>query len=115
MISLAAAEEPPDAVRGLIIFGFPLRAAGKPGAERVSHLRTIKIPMLLLQGSRDALADLKRLEPLCAGMGKRVKLLVVDGGDHSFHLLKSAERSDNEALEAIVEKAANGSNAYQRS
>lgn len=62
--------------------------------------------MLFLQGSRDALAELKLLKPLCAKIGKRAELFVVDGGDHSFHMLKSAGRSDSEVLEDVVKKAA---------
>jgi predicted alpha/beta-hydrolase family hydrolase len=104
--SLAAAQEPLDGVRGLIYFGFPLHAAGKPGAERGDHLAAIHLPMLFLQGSRDALADLKLLKPLCRKLGKRIELCVIAGGDHSFHMLKSAKRSDDEVLGAAVKKAA---------
>ena len=106
MTSLAAAQEPLDAVRGLIYFGFPLHAVGKPGAERGAHLAEIKLPMLFLQGSRDGLADLKLLKPLCKQLGKAVELFVLAGGDHSFHMLKSAKPSDDEALGAVVKKAA---------
>jgi predicted alpha/beta-hydrolase family hydrolase len=105
MTSLAAAKAPLDGVRGLIFFGFPLHAAGKPGAERGNHLAEISLPLLFLQGSRDALADLKLLRPLCRRLGQRAELFVVDGGDHSFHMLKSAKRSDDEVLNAAVEKA----------
>ena len=104
MTSLAAAEQPLDGVRGLLFFGFPLHAAGRPGAERGQHLLDIKIPLLFLQGSRDALADLKLLKPLCARIGKRAELYVADGGDHSFHMLKSAGRSDDDVLDELVEK-----------
>jgi predicted alpha/beta-hydrolase family hydrolase len=105
MTSLAAAQQPLDGVRGLIFFGFPLHAAGRPGAERGQHLTEIKIPLLFLQGSRDALADLKLLKPLCARIGKRADLFVVEGGDHSFHMLKSAGRADDEVLDELVEAA----------
>ena len=104
MTSLAAARQPLEDVRGLIFFGFPLHAAGKPGAERGEHLAAVNVPMLFLQGSRDALADLKLLKPLCARLGKRAELFVVKGGDHSFHVLKSAGRSDEEVLDEAVEK-----------
>jgi len=104
--SLAAAQEPLDGVRGLIFFGFPLHAAGSPGAERGAHLAGIDIPMLFLQGSRDALAELKWLKPLCANIGKRAELFVVAGGDHSFHMLKSARKSDEQVLSEAAEKAA---------
>lgn len=104
MTSLAAAKEPLEGVRGLIYFGFPLHAAGKPLADRGHHLFDIKLPMLFLQGSWDALADLKLLKPLCARLGKRVELFVIDGGDHSFHLLKSSDRSDDQALDEAARK-----------
>jgi predicted alpha/beta-hydrolase family hydrolase len=106
MTSLAAAEGLLEGVSGLIFFGFPLHAAGKPGAERGEHLARIPIPMLFLQGSRDALAELKLLKPLCANIGKRAELFVVQGGDHSFHMLKSAHKSDGEVFDELAKKAA---------
>ena len=105
MTSLAAAKEPLEGVRGLIYFGFPLHAAGRPSADRGQHLFDVKLPMLFLQGSRDALADLKLLKPLCARLGEKVELFVIDGGDHSFHLLKSSGRSDDQAVAEAVTKA----------
>jgi predicted alpha/beta-hydrolase family hydrolase len=115
MTSLAAARAPLDGVRGLIYFGFPLHAAGKPGAERGQHLTDIRIPMLFLQGSRDALADLSLLKPLCKKLGKNTQLFIVQGGDHSFHVLKSTGRSDEEVLEEVVEKAAGWMETVNRS
>lgn len=106
MTSLAAARQPLADIRGLIFFGFPLHAAGKPGADRGSHLRAIDTPMLFLQGSRDTLAELKLLKPLCARLGKRAELYVIEGGDHSLHMLKTAGRSDDEVLGDAVAKAA---------
>ncbi len=106
MTSLAAAQNPLDGVRGLIFFGFPLHAAGRPGAERGEHLAAVNLPMLFLQGSRDALADLKLLKPLCSRLGKRVELFVLKGGDHSFHMLKRSGRPDEEVLDELVVKAA---------
>jgi uncharacterized protein len=93
-----------DEVRGLIYFGFPLHAAGKPSANRADHLFKIKLPMLFLQGSRDALADLKLLKPLCDRLGREAELFVIDGGDHSFHLLKNSGRSDEQALDEAAQK-----------
>jgi predicted alpha/beta-hydrolase family hydrolase len=105
MTSLAAAQNPLDGVRGLVFFGFPLHAAGRPGAERGEHLAAVNLPMLFLQGSGDALADLKLLKPLCSRLGKCAELFVLKGGDHSFHMLKSSGRSDEEVLDELVVKA----------
>jgi uncharacterized protein len=106
MTSIAASKEPLEGVHGLVFFGFPLHAAGRPGAERGKHLYSTNMPMLFLQGSRDTLADLRLLEPVCKGIGKSAELFVVEGGDHSFHMLKSSGRSDEQVLDEIVRKAA---------
>jgi hypothetical protein len=113
MTSLAAAKEPLAGVRGLIFFGFPLHAAGKPSADRAKHLESVAVPLLFLQGSRDALADLKLLRPLAARV-KRAELFVVEGGDHSLHMLKSSGRSDDEVLEEAAAKAAGWIDAILR-
>ncbi len=97
MTSLAASREGGLAgVRGIVFFGFPLHAAGKPGAERAEHLHDVEMPMLFMQGTRDKLAELSRLEPVCRDLGARATLHVVEGGDHSFHVLKRSGRTDDE-------------------
>jgi predicted alpha/beta-hydrolase family hydrolase len=105
MTSLAASGEPLDGVRGNVFFGFPLHAAGSPSDERGAHLSRVTVPMLFLQGTRDRLADLDRLRPLLAGL-PRATLRVFEGTDHSFHLPKSAGRSDAEVLVEIAETVA---------
>ena len=65
MTSQAQALEPLPGVRGLAFLGFPLHPAGKPSRERGQHLFDVRMPMLFLQGTRDALAMLDELEPLC--------------------------------------------------
>ena len=104
--SLAIGNEPLNDVCGLLFFGFPLHPPGKPSKERGAHLTDIKIPMLFLQGSRDALANLKLLKPVCQSLGENAELFVVEGGDHSFHMLKRSGRSDDQVLNELVDKTA---------
>jgi predicted alpha/beta-hydrolase family hydrolase len=104
MTSLAASDTPLPGVRGLVFFGFPLHAAGKPASERGAHLDDVRAPMLFLQGTRDSLADLSLIEPLCSSLGERATLHVVDGGDHSFHVLKRSGRTDEEVLDEIADR-----------
>jgi uncharacterized protein len=106
MTSQAAAQHPLDGVRGLVFFGFPLHAPNRPGTKRADHLAKVTIPMLFLQGTRDALADLKLLRPVCAKLGSRATLHVIEKADHSFHVLKSVGRSDDEVLQELAETAA---------
>jgi predicted alpha/beta-hydrolase family hydrolase len=88
--SLVAAKGEP--VDGLLFFGYPLHPAGKDGPLRAAHLAQIAKPMLFVQGSRDALCQLDLLRPALAPLGERARLHVIEGGDHSFALPKSARR-----------------------
>ena len=105
LTSLVAAEGRLPDVRGLIFFGFPLHAAGKPSSERGAHLAQVTVPMLFLQGTRDRLAELDLIRPLCRHLGKRATLHIVEGGDHSFHVPKrsgrTAEDVQNELGESV--------------
>jgi predicted alpha/beta-hydrolase family hydrolase len=103
MTSQAAAESPLDGVRGLVFFGFPLHPPGRPGTKRAEHLAKVSVPMLFLQGTRDTFADLKLLRPVCAKLGSRARLHIIESADHSFHVLKSSGRSDAEALRELAE------------
>jgi uncharacterized protein len=107
MTSQAQALAPLSGVRGLAFLGFPLHPAGKPSSDRAKHLTDVKIPMLFLQGTRDALAELNLLEPVVRGLGSRATLHLLEGADHSFHVLKSSGRNDravlDEALDAFSE------------
>ncbi len=106
MTSLASSEEPLPAVRGLVFFGFPLHAPGRDGTERADHLQAFAAPMLFLQGTRDRLARLDLIESVCEQLGRRATLHIVDGGDHSFHVLKRSGRTADEALDDIADRAA---------
>ena len=103
MTSTAQAEEPLPGVRGLVFLGFPLHPPGRPGDSRAEHLARVQIPMLFLQGDRDQFADLKLLKPVVKGLGERATLHLVEGGDHSFHVLKRSGRTDLEVIADLVE------------
>lgn len=103
MTSQAQAKAPLEGVQGLAFFGFPLHPAGKPSADRAKHLADVGIPMLFLQGTRDALAELSLLKPVIKGLGSRAGLHLAEGADHSFHVLKSSGRSDREVLAEILD------------
>ena len=96
MTSQAQAETPLAQVRGLAFLGFPLHAAGRPSEERAAHLFEVKIPMLFLQGTRDALADIALMRKLAKALGKRATLIAIEDGDHSFHVPARTGRNDAE-------------------
>ncbi len=102
MTSLAAAQEPLPGVRGLVFLGFPLHAPGKPSADRGAYLGSVGLPMLFLQGTRDKLADLGLLRPLCNGLGAQARLHVFEGADHSFHVPKRSTPGDFDILDELA-------------
>jgi uncharacterized protein len=103
MTSQAQAIAPLDGVTGLAFFGFPLHPAGKPSTDRAKHLADVRIPMLFLQGTRDALAELKLLEPVVKGLGPSATLHLVKEADHSFHVLARSGRNDREVMDEILD------------
>ena len=106
MTSQAAAERPLDGVRGLVFFGFPLHPPKRPGTKRAEHLAKVGVPMLFLQGTRDELADLNLLGPITTKLGSQATLHIVEGADHSFHVLKKSGKSDAEVLGELAETTA---------
>jgi uncharacterized protein len=103
MTSQAAAQHPLGSVRGLVFFGFPLHPPNRPATKRADHLGKVTLPMLFLQGTRDSLADLFLLRPICAKLGSRAMLHVIEGADHTFHVLKSSGRRDTEVVGELAE------------
>ena len=103
MTSQAQAISPLAGVNGLAFLGFPLHAAGKPSDDRAKHLSDIEIPMLFLQGTRDALAELALLEPVVRRLGPKATLHRVEAADHSFHVLARSGRNDREVMSEILD------------
>ena len=103
MTSLAAAQQPLENVRGLVFFGFPLHPPKRPATARADHLMSVTVPMLFLQGTRDQFANLDLLRPICASLGSRATLHVVQTADHSFHVLKGAAKTDRNVLRELAQ------------
>ena len=103
MTSSAAAVSPLPGVRGLVFLGFPLHPPGQPGIKRADHLARIDLPMLFLQGTRDTFAQPDLLLPVIGGLGPRASLHLVEGGDHSFAVLKRSGRTAEQVMDEIAD------------
>jgi predicted alpha/beta-hydrolase family hydrolase len=105
MTSQAHAQQPLAGVRGIVFVGFPLHPAREPSTQRADHLAAVDVPMLFLQGTRDELAELELLRPIVARL-PRATLHVVEGADHSFHVLKRSGRGDAEVMAELASSMA---------
>jgi predicted alpha/beta-hydrolase family hydrolase len=106
MTSQAQAVRPLAGVTGLAFLGFPLHPAGKPADARAAHLFEIGVPMLFLQGTRDALADLALLRPLVQRLGERASLRLFEDADHSFHVPARSGRKDADVMHDLLDALA---------
>jgi len=102
----AQAASPLLGVQGLMFLGFPLHAAGRPSDARGAHLFEIKVPMLFLQGTRDALAATELIEALVRRLGDRATLKLFQDSDHSFHVPARSGRSDAEVKSEMLDELA---------
>ncbi len=107
MTSTAASDGLLEEINGIIFFGFPLHAPGKPSNDRAEHLYKVTKPMLFLQGSRDALASLDLLKPVCKKLGRKAKLFVIKDADHSFHVPKSSGLKDADVIDLLCKEIKN--------
>jgi predicted alpha/beta-hydrolase family hydrolase len=98
MTSTAASESPLGGVHGLVFFAFPLHQPGKQETKRADHLSAVTVPMLFLSGTRDELADLDLLQPVCKKLGKRATFHPLDTADHGFRTLKRSRQSEEDVF-----------------
>jgi uncharacterized protein len=106
MTSQAQAKAPLPGVRGLAFLGFPLHPAGQPSQDRAQHLFDVRVPMLFLQGTRDTLAALDQLEPVCRALGERATLKLFADADHSFHVPARSGRKDGQVRGEMLDALA---------
>jgi hypothetical protein len=104
MTSQAQAAAPLDGVIGLAFLGFPLHPANKPSTARADHLSEIKIPMLFLQGARDALANEKDLKEVVRSLGKHATLFLIPDADHSFHVPARSGKTDAQVRAELLDE-----------
>ena len=105
MTSQAQAEAPLRGVEGLAFLGFPFHPAGKPSEERAEHLFHVRVPMLFLWGTRDALAD----QAIVASVLSRLRTATsrqFEFTDHSFHVPARSGRTDDQVLGDVLDALA---------
>jgi predicted alpha/beta-hydrolase family hydrolase len=96
MTSQAQAASPLPGIRGLAFLGFPLHPAGKPSEDRAQHLFEVRVPMLFLQGTRDALAQPELVTRIVERLGNRAALRMFADADHSFHVPARSGRTNQQ-------------------
>ncbi|MCG6873966.1 MAG: dienelactone hydrolase family protein [Betaproteobacteria bacterium] len=99
--SMLAADQ--FACDGLLLLAYPLHPAGQPEKLRDAHLPNIGVPVLCLNGTRDALCRRDLMEQVLDRFTGRWTMHWLEGADHSFHVLKSSGRTDGDVLREIAD------------
>jgi predicted alpha/beta-hydrolase family hydrolase len=89
-------------IGGLVLLGYPLHPPGRPDRLRVAHLPKVPVPMLFVQGSRDAFGTPAELSPFVESLPAGGRLFVVEGGDHSL----IPPKRGGESLPAVMGRVA---------
>ena len=87
----------PDAppLAGIVAFGYPLAPPqGKRTGDRVTHLKSLTVPTLIVQGTRDPFGGPEEVREAIADAhpAPPIEIVTVEGGEHSFAVLKSSGR-----------------------
>jgi uncharacterized protein len=95
-------------VAALVCLGYPFHPVGKPDRLRVEHLRTLKMPTLIVQGERDPFGG--RDDVAGYHLSPAIRVVWIDDGDHSFKPRKSSGRTERQNWEAAVAELASFAN-----
>jgi predicted alpha/beta-hydrolase family hydrolase len=88
---------------GVVALGYPLHPPGKPAQQRSAHLPAITVPVLIVQGERDAFGTPAELAPVVQTMKAPVTVHAVASADHS---LTVRGRRQQESFEAVLDVVA---------
>src|SRR5438876_2074871 len=99
---VAAAEG--NRISGLVFLGYPLHPPGRPDKLRDEHLKEIRAPMLFAQGARDAFGTADEIRAVIKKHRLSATLYIIEGGDHSFKVPKSAGVPQATVYEMIMDK-----------
>ena len=99
---VAKHENAAESFKGVVVLGYPLHPPGRPAVLRTGHLPQIRVPMLVVQGSRDAFGTPAELREAFSAVPAPWKLVVVPDADHSYKLSGNAKASQEEVFGQVL-------------
>jgi uncharacterized protein len=88
--------------RGLILFSYPLHPPGHPEKLRLDHLDGLRVPVLILSGTKDAFSSPKLMEKAWSGATRRTHHWI-QGADHGLKVPKASGRSRADVMGEVAE------------
>jgi predicted alpha/beta-hydrolase family hydrolase len=85
----------------LLLLAYPLHPPGRPQQLRSAHLPAIRVPVLCINGTRDDFCTRSLMEKVLTTVPRTWRMHWIEGADHSFHVLKSSGRGDDDVMQEI--------------
>lgn len=93
-----------ERIAGLVFLGYPLHPPGQPQKLRTEHWPAIKVPMLFIQGTRDSFGTPGEIKPILKKMKLAAEIYVVETGDHSLKVQKSAGVTQDAVYQSVMNR-----------
>jgi predicted alpha/beta-hydrolase family hydrolase len=90
--------------RGLVCLGYPFHPPDAPERLRTAHLRELRTPALVLQGTRDPFGSPAEIAGY--GLSPAIRVVYLPDGDHSFKPRASSGRTERQNLAEAIEAVA---------
>ena len=91
-------------VKGIVNFGFPFHAPGKPPGDRINHLKELSVPCLINQGERDPMGNIEDIKSY--ELSGNISLNYLADGNHDLKPRvksgKTLESNINEAVDEMI-------------
>ncbi|MEG3754777.1 alpha/beta family hydrolase [Psychromonas arctica] len=105
MASLLMAEHTLPQVKGVACLGYPFHPQGKPEKLRVEHLAQIKVPVAILQGTRDKLGNQEEVTSYC--LPNEFLLHWLEDGDHDLKPRVKSGLTHTQHIQSSIDYLAN--------
>ncbi|MDP7035155.1 MAG: alpha/beta hydrolase [Planctomycetota bacterium] len=86
---------------GLLLLAYPLHPPGQPSRLRRDHFPDIEIPTCVIQGTRDRFSSPELLRESLALIPGPVRVIRIEGADHSFQVLRRSGKTEEEVFRTI--------------
>jgi predicted alpha/beta-hydrolase family hydrolase len=87
-------------VRGLVCLGYPFHPPGRPDRLRTEHLKTMRTPTLIIQGTRDPFGA--REEAANYNLSANIRFEWIADGDHSLKPRARSGRTEAQNLSEAI-------------
>ena len=101
---LSQAEDRPEWIKGCACLGYPFHPPGKPESLRTEHLQSLVTPVLMVQGTRDAMGSQEEVRVMT--LDDALEYVWLEDGNHDLKPRKASGFSHQDHMSRAAEAVA---------